>query len=40
MQTTQKLSRAAEDGRRLRVGGSLLSLVTLAAFLAGTRPPF
>lgn len=40
MQTTQRPSRAAEDGLRLRVGGSILSLVILAAFLAGARPPF
>lgn len=40
MQTTGKPSRAAEDGLRLRVGGGILSLVILAAFLAGTPLPF
>jgi hypothetical protein len=40
MQTTRKPSRAAEDGLRLRVGGGILSLVILAAFLAGTPLPF
>ena len=39
MQTKQKPSRVVEDGLRLRVGSSILSLVILAAFLAGTRPP-
>lgn len=40
MQTTRNPSRTAEDGLRPRVGGSILSLVILAAFLPGTRPPF
>jgi len=39
MQTKQNPSRAAEDSLRLRVGSSILSLVILAALLAGTSPP-